>query len=93
MFHSGGSLDLRLQSPTDTSVTVMWDPIPRAVRYQICYRDTGASIQTCQEVAAGANNQPFQIRVDGLKPNTKYQFSGRAFFPGRKTVINTQKPR
>ena len=93
MLDPDDSLDLRLQSPTDTSVTVIWNPIPRAVKYQICYRDTVAGTQTCQEVAAGANNQPFQIRVDGLKPNTKYQFSGRAFFPGRKTVINTQKPR
>lgn len=79
---TGGSIDFGVQPQNATSVLLVWSPVSGATKYQVCYQESGVKKEMCKDVPAGANNQRFEFRLGGLKPNTKYEFSGRVFFPG-----------
>ena len=64
---------------TPTSVTLQFQPLEEYTHYKIYYAPTGDENFEEKDVTVDDATQPAVVTVDGLNPNTEYQFVVKAF--------------
>jgi len=64
---------------TATSVTLQFQPLEEYTHYKIYYAPTGDENFEERDVTVDDTTQPAVVTIDGLNPNTEYQFVVKAF--------------